>query len=99
MAPASYRLTLKYTGKKAARLVSGIPQWQVCSIFKDDLTALGVNHPKVDQIQQGPPGSIYFIYTHNNKHNVRAYGLMMVAVAFRIAHTVIPGTAPAVSDR
>ncbi|KIM81136.1 hypothetical protein PILCRDRAFT_821568 [Piloderma croceum F 1598] len=72
-APASeFRFSIKYTGAKAARLASGsIPQWEVRSIFKDDLTALGANLPKNENIQQGPSASIYFIYTHNMKTSIQ----------------------------
>jgi hypothetical protein len=75
-APASeFRFSIKYTGAKAARLASGtIPPWEVRSIFKNDLTALGANHPKSENIQQGPSGSIYFIYTHDKKTFVRIFG-------------------------
>jgi hypothetical protein len=75
-APASqFRFAIKYTSHKAVCLVSGsIPHAEVCSIFKDDLTALGVNHPKVDSIQNGPSGSIYFNYTYDMKTCVRLFG-------------------------
>jgi hypothetical protein len=73
--PSEYRFSIQYTGEKAARLASGtIPMWEVRSIFKNDLTALGANHPKSENIQQGPSGSIYFIYTHDKKTFVRIFG-------------------------
>ena len=72
-----FRFTIKYTGERAARLVSGtILHWELCSMFKDDLTALRVNHPKVDQIQKGPPGSIYFLYSLSKKTCVRSVRCM-----------------------
>ena len=75
-APASdFRFSLKYTGDKAARMASAsIPSWEMRYVFKEDLTALGVNHPKIDSIQKGPLGTVYFIYHHNNKTIVRLFG-------------------------
>jgi hypothetical protein len=71
-AAPEFRFSIKYTGDKAARLVSGsISHAEMCFIFKKDLTALGANHPKVDTIQKGPLGSVYFIYSHSRKTLVR----------------------------
>jgi hypothetical protein len=102
-APASeFRFSIKYTGAKAARLASGsIPQWEVRSIFKDDLTALGVNHPKGQNIQQGPSASIYFIYTHNTKSSVCIFGDWgtHTLTSYSMGHSINADTAQTVFGR
>lgn len=58
-----FRFTIKYHGEKATRLVSGnLTRSEICHIFKDDLTALRVNHPKLEKVRYDPFGSIYFTY-------------------------------------
>lgn len=67
-----YRFTISYKGQKASAFVQGAtPDEDMCQSFKHDLTCLGVNLPKAEDIHIHAHGSISLIFTRhlNNKPN------------------------------
>jgi len=74
-----YRFAINYKGSNGSRLRPGKPpNINVCRNFKDDLAALGVGLPKVENIHIHSPGSISLVFyrDENDKDsNVRAFRL------------------------
>lgn len=58
-----HQFTIKYKGAKADRLLPGVTSDHIVrSVFKQDLTALGANHPKTDLIKLVDRGTVSFTF-------------------------------------
>jgi hypothetical protein len=85
-----YRFAIKYKGSKGTQLRPGKqPNATICTNFKHNLISLGASLPKSENTHIHSPGSISFIFHHdenNETSNVYAFCLMRLSSDLHVTH-------------